>query len=114
MFLANLATLGEMHQQGLRRTIEDSFDEVRHHASDDFRTGLGRMVNIGALARFSCHSSFLLKDAHHSQHRRVCNLSVSEELLVDFANGGTFSLPDYLHNLELEIRKSDLSLLQGD
>src|SRR4029453_11009758 len=113
MLLTNLPAFGQMHQKRLRGTIEDPLDEVRHHASDDFRTGLGGGVDIGALTRLFCQASLLLQDAQHRQYRRVCNLSVSEKLLIDFANGCAVALPDDLHDLQLEIRESDFSCLQG-
>src|SRR4029453_8535952 len=111
MLLTNLPAFGQMHQKRLRGTIEDPLDEVRHHASDDFRTGLGGVVDIGALTRLFCQASLLLQDTHHRQYRRVCNLSVGEKLLIDFANGCAVALPDDLHDLQLEIRESDFSCL---
>src|ERR1035438_10361424 len=90
----------QMHQQGLRRTVEHAIDEIPHHGVDHPALRLGRAVDVGALHLLPVEVALVFQDLHHRHDGGVGDPAPLQQGLINVPDRGGVPLPDDLHDLQ--------------
>src|ERR1017187_2770391 len=94
-----VAVFDQMHQQGLRRTVEHAIDEIPHHGADHPALRLGRAVDVGALHLLPVEVALLFQDLHHRHDGGVGDPAPLQQGLINVPDRGGVPLPDDFHDL---------------
>ena len=92
------AVLGEVEEQRRRRAVEDTVEEVAHDRADDLLPRAAPAGSVGAIDPRLLQVALLLQNLHHRHHRRVGDVAVLAQRLVDVADGRLLEPPDDLHD----------------
>src|ERR1019366_6446854 len=95
-----VAVFDQMHQQGLRRTVEHAIDEIPHHGADHPALRLGRAVDVGALHLLPVEVALVFQDLHHRHDGGVGDPAPLQQGLINVPDRGGVPLPDDLHDLQ--------------
>src|SRR2546426_5676415 len=79
----NFLVFDQVHQERLRRTVENALHEFVNHIADNLTLRLGRTVEVGTIARGFGQPTFLLEYPHHRHYSRISNFPALEEFLIN-------------------------------